>query len=139
MDWKKVLSSAGVMLKDGVIEAIEQHYEEEIIAEKQHQQKQDIYRATCAFVELKQSDSDIYELLNKHFKVAEIAEAKAYIKRARVHTQIIALREYCENHGMKTSDFRQYAIDHKLEEKLNSNPKFLDMPAEKLKAAIEKN
>jgi hypothetical protein len=42
VDWKKALSSAGVMLKDGVIEAIEQHYEDEIIAEKKHQQKQDI-------------------------------------------------------------------------------------------------
>lgn len=106
-------------LNDAVIDYINQYCDNEIVRAKEKQREKDISSAVCAFVELKRTDSEIYQLLNKHFCVENISEAQDYIKNARIHIQIINLRIYCTEHGMTLAEFRQYAKDHTLEKSLN--------------------
>lgn len=138
MKIKEFLIGTKEFLMDTTIEAIERHYDEEIVQAKERQRKKDIYAAICAFVKLKQSDGTIYELLNDCFGIQDISEAREYVKKARVHMQVVRLRDYCIEIGMTPSEFRQYAIDHKLEETISNNLILLDMSANKLKATIDK-
>lgn len=138
MDWKQGLQKMGIILRDGAVDYINQCCNEEVAQAKEAQRRTDIYKAVCAFVELKQSDSAIYKLLNSHFGVEDISEAREYVKKARIHTQIVNLRIYCTGSGMSNGEFRQYALDHALEAKLKSTPKLLEMSPEKLKAFIDK-
>ena len=118
MDLKQELQKIGIFLNDAVIDYINQYCDNEIVRAKEKQREKDISSAVCAFVELKRTDSEIYQLLNKHFCVENISEAQDYIKNARIHIQIINLRIYCTEHGMTLAEFRQYAKDHTLEKKL---------------------
>lgn len=138
MDVKKLLTGSKDFLIDATIVAIEKHCDEEIDRAKEHQRDNDIFKAACAFVELKQSDSSIYGLLNDYFGVEDISEAREYVKKARIHTQIVNLRVYCTENGMTNSEFRQYATDHSLEAKLKVTSKLLEMSPEKLKAYLDK-
>ena len=138
MDWKQELQKMGIFLRDNAIDYINQYCDEEVVQAKGFQRKIDIYKAVCAFVELKQPDAVIYELLNDHFDIEDISEAREYINRARVHKQIKNLRVYCTEHGMTLSEFRQYTVSHDLEVKLRSTPKLLELSPEKLKAHLEK-
>ena len=105
---------------------------------QERQKNRDIELAVKAFLELKQSDVEIYRLLEKYYKIDSISEAEVLIKKVKVSSQIIKLREYMETKGMPSSEFRTYAKEHNLEVKLHENPKMLDMTAGKLKEAIEK-
>lgn len=138
VDWKQGLQKMGIFLRDNALDYINQCCDEEVLQAKEFQRKTDIYKAVCAFVELKQPDSVIYGLLNDHFDVEDISEAREYISKARVHMQIVNLRIYCTEHGMTSSEFRQYAVDHALEAKLSSTPRLLELSPEKLKAYLDK-
>lgn len=138
MDWKQGLKKMGIFLRDNAVDYINQCCDEEIVQTKEAQRKTDIYKAVCAFVELKQSDAIIYELLNNHFNVEDISEAREYISRARIHKQIKNLRVYCTGHGMTTFEFRKYAEEYALEEQLKSTPKLLELSPEKLKLHLDK-
>lgn len=138
MDWKQRLQKMGIFLRDNAVDYINRCCDEEVVRAKEAQRKTDIYKAVCAFVELKQSDDVIYELLNDHFSVEDISEAREYISRARIHKQIKNLRIYCTEHGMTPFEFRRYAEEHALEEKLKSTPKLLDLTPEKLKVYLDK-
>ena len=138
MDLKQELQKIGIFLNDAVIDYINQYCDNEIVRAKEKQREKDISSAVCAFVELKRTDSEIYQLLNKHFCVENISEAQDHIKNARIHIQIINLRIYCTEHGMTLAEFRQYAKDHTLEKKLESTSKLREMSPEKLKAYLEK-
>ena len=128
----------GIFLRDNVVDYINRCCDEEIVQTKETQRKTDIYKAVCAFVELKQSDAIIYELLNDHFSVEDISEAREYISRARIHKQIKKLRVYCTGHGMTTFEFCKYAEEHALEEQLKSTPKLLELSPEKLKLHLDR-
>jgi hypothetical protein len=54
------------------------------------------------------------------------------IKKAKISSQIIKLREHLSEQGMTNSEFKRYADDHHLEKKLNDNIKLLDLSVEKL-------
>ena len=108
MDLKQELQKIGIFLNDAVIDYINQYCDNEIVRTKEKQREKDISSAVCAFVELKRTDSEIYQLLNKHFCVENISEAQDYIKNARIHIQIINLRIYCKEHVMTLAEFRQY-------------------------------
>ena len=138
MDWKQGLQKMGVFLRDNAVDYINQCCDEEVLRAKGEQRKADIYKAVCAFVELKQPDAVIYELLNDHFAVEDISEAREYISRARIHRQIKNLRVYCTGHGMTPLEFRKYAEEHDLEERLKSTPKLLELSPEKLKVHLDK-
>lgn len=138
MDWKQGLQKMGIFLRDNAVDYINQCCDEEVVRAKEAQRKTDIYKAVCAFVELKQSDAVIYELLNDHFSVEDISEAREYISRARIHKQIKNLRVYCTEHGMTPFEFRKYAEEHALEEQLKSTPKLLELSPEKLKVYLDK-
>ncbi len=105
---------------------------------KQVQRNKDIRRAIEAFIELKQDDSEIFDLLSRHFGVDSIQEVQRQIKSARCHLQIVKLRELCVADGMRPSEFRIYADEHQLEQKLDADSKLLYLSVEKLKSAIEK-
>ena len=85
MDLKQELQKIGIFLNDAVIDYINQYCDNEIVRAKEKQREKDISSAVCAFVELKRTDSEIYQLLNKHFCVENISEAQDYIKNARIH------------------------------------------------------
>lgn len=138
MDLKQELQKLGIFLKDTVIDYINQYCDNEIVRAKEKQREKDISSAVRAFVELKKTDGEIYQLLNKHFGVENISEAQDYIKNARIHIQIINLKIYCTEHGMTLSEFRQYAKNHMLEKELESTSKLREMSPEKLKAYLEK-
>lgn len=105
---------------------------------KKAQRNKDIRYAIEAFIELKQDDSMIFDLLNRHFGIESIPEVQTHIKAARRHIQIIKLRDLCLSEGMNLSEFRSYADKHQLGEKLEADSKLLYLSAEKLKVAIEK-
>ena len=132
---QEVCSAAGT----GVQQFLDDYCLEAETAAKERQKVADIKAAVLSFIELKTDEATIYRLLQKHFKVDSIAEATEYICAAKHTSQIIRLREYQEKNGMTAVAFRQYAIDHRLEEQLKTNPKLLDMSPEKLKSYIEKN
>ncbi len=92
-----------------------------------------------AFLELKVKDQDIYKLLSKYFDIDSISEASGRLFSAKKSRQIKALREYCCKLGMTSREFREYAIDHNLDEKLADYERLLDMQPEKLKAIIDKD
>ena len=79
MDLKQELQKIGIFLKDAVIDYINQYCDNEIVRAKEKQREKDISSAVCAFVELKRTDSEIYQLLNKHFCVENISEAQDYM------------------------------------------------------------
>lgn len=62
--------------------------DEEVVRAKKVQRKTDIYRVVYAFVELKESGVLIYKLLNDHFSIEDISEAREYISRTRIHRKI---------------------------------------------------
>lgn len=138
MDWKQGLQKMGIFLRDNAVDYINQCCDEEVVRAKEAQRKIDTYKAVCAFVELKQSDAVIYELLNDHFSVEDISEAREYISRACIHKQIKNLRVYCTERGMTPFEFRKYAEEHSLEEQLKSKPKLLELSPEKLKVHLDK-
>lgn len=139
MDWQYLLKEIKGVMGDAVAEVIERHCVEEISLAQQRQKKRDIQKAICAFIELKQTDSVIYGLLNDYFGVANISEVREYVRKARTNTQIKRLRIYCAEAGMASGEFRRYAVEHDLEERLNANPKLAEMSPEKLKAFLDKN
>lgn len=114
-DWKGRLSKTGYNLKRLALEVVKRHCDSEAEEAKEHQKIRDVELATQAFLELKQSDVEIYRLLGKYFKIDSIAEAESILKKAKVTSQIIKLREYMEAKGMSSSEFRIYAKEHNLE------------------------
>lgn len=136
MDWKHVLCEAGVVLKDSIVDCIEQKCQEEVAHEKKLQRENDIIAAIMGFIDLKASDMNILELLQKHYKVDSISEGKKYIIDARSFYQLKKLKDYL---GISDETWMRYRNEHKLLDKLQSDPKLLEMPVEKLKLYIEKN
>lgn len=58
----------GIFLRDNAVDHINHCCDEEVVRDKEVQRKTDIYKAVCAFVELKQPDVVIYELINDHIE-----------------------------------------------------------------------
>lgn len=139
MDWQYIWKEIKGVMGDTVAEVIEQHCDEEVSLAQQRQKKRDIQKAICAFIELKQTDSVIYGLLNNYFGVENISEVREYVRKARINMQIKRLRIYCAEAGMSSGEFRRYAMEHDLEARLNVNLKLVEMSPEKLKAFLNKN
>ena len=135
MDWKEALKEIGITLKEGAIEYIEQLCRKEVYDAKAIQRENDIVSAIMGFIDLKASDMDILELLQKHFGVDSISDGKRYIVNARSYYQCNKLKAHL---GLSGVDWVRYKNDNTVLDKLRANPKYLDMPVEKLKAAIEK-
>lgn len=133
-----ILNGAKEIARDSMNEVVNRRVDEEILAAQQRQYERDVYSAVCSFLELKLSDAEIYQLLAKYFKMDSITEASEYVRDAKISRQIVKLREYLNQKHSGSFDFRQYAENYRLEEKLKNNPKLLDISAEKLRAAIEK-
>ena len=134
MDWKYTLHEAGVVLKDSVIDYIEEQCREVAYA-KSMQRENDIIAAIMGFIDLKASDMNILELLQKHYGIDSISEGKKYIVDARSFYQCNKLKAYL---GINGATWVRYKNEHKLLDKLKSNPKLLEMSVEKLKFYIEK-
>lgn len=135
MDWKDALQKIGVTLKESAVEFIEQHCKEEVASAKAIQRNNDIVSAIMGFIDLKATDMQILELLQKYFMVESISEGQVYIVNAHCYYQCDKLKAYL---GLIGVDWIRYKNDNSVLEKLKSNPKLLDMSVEKLKAAIEK-
>ena len=133
-----ILNGAKEIARDSINEVVNKRVEEEIVDAQHCQYEHDVYRTVCSFLELKVSDAEIYRLLATHFEMDSITEASEHIRKAKAHRQIINLREYLKQQHPKSFNYRQYAEDHRLEEKLQTNPRLLDLSAEKLRVAIEK-
>ena len=136
MDWKYALHQAGVVLKDSVIDYIEQQCREEVAQAKMMQREGDIIVAIMGFIDLKASDMNILELLQKHYGIDSVSEGKKYILDARSFYQCDKLKAYL---GISGATWVRYKHEHELLEQLKSNPKLLELPVEKLKSYIEKN
>lgn len=136
MDWKEALCKAGILLKDGAIDYIEQHCREEVENAKMMQRESDIIATIMGFIDLKASDMNILELLQKHYGIDSVSEGKKYILDARSFYQCDKLKNYL---GISGLTWMRYKHEHELLEQLKSNPKLLEMPVEKLKSYIEKN
>jgi len=135
MDWKKVLNKMGIVLKDGVVECIEQHCREEVHSAKAMQRENDIIVAAMGFIDLKASDMTILELLQKYFGVESITEGKRYLVDAHAYYQCDKLKDYL---GMNGALWVRYKNEFAVLDKLKSNPKLWALPVEKLKVVIEK-
>lgn len=135
MDWKDALQTIGVVLKDNIVEYIEQHCREEVSDAKAIQRENDIISAIMGFIDLKASDMDILELLQKHFGIDTISEGKRYIVDARSYYQCNKLKEHLDLSGVA---WVRYKNEHAVLNKLKSNPKLLEMSPDKLKAYFEK-
>lgn len=133
-----ILNGVKEIARDSANEVVNKRVDEEIVDAQYRQYERDVYRVVCSFLDLKLSDAEIYRLLATHFEMDSITEASEHIRKAKVHRQIINLREYLTQQHPNSFDFRQYAKDHHLEEKLRTNPKLLDLSVEKLRVAIEK-
>lgn len=133
-----LLNEAKEIARDSINEVVNKRVDEEIVDAQHRQYERDVFCAVCSFLEIKVSDTEIYRLLATHFKMDSITEASEYIRKAKVHCQIINLREHLERQNPNSFNFRQYAEDHRLEEKLRTNPRLLELSAEKLRVAIEK-
>lgn len=83
MDLKDVLHKAGVVLKDSIVDYIEEQCQEEVVYAKRVQRDNDIIAAIMGFIDLKASDMNILELLQKHYGIDSISEGKKYIFDAR--------------------------------------------------------
>ena len=129
------LKAAGIFLKDTAIEGLESLVREETVCARTRQKEEDIFGAIRGFIDLKATDMDILEILQKHFEIDSIAEAKSLIVDARVSYQVDKLKAYL---GLSGMDWVEYRNSHGVIEKLNASPKILEMPVEKLKIAIEK-
>ena len=136
MDWKHILCEAGIVLKDSIVDCIEQKCQEEVAREKELQRKKDIIVAIMGFIDLKASDMNILELLQKHYGIDSISEGKKYIIDARSSYQLKKLNDYLAISG---ETWMRYRNEHKLLDKLQSDPKLLEMPVQNLKLYIEKN
>lgn len=140
-------AQAGNWLVDTTLNAVadaRQRHEDDLFNEgfdegRDTQRKRDVESAIMAFLELKVKDQDIYKLLSKYFDIDSISEASGRLFSAKKSRQIKALRKYCCKFGMTSREFREYAIDHNLEEKLADDERLLDMQPEKLKAIIDKD
>ena len=131
MDWKTGMYN----FKDALMEVTEQHCAEELRNAEKNRQENDIIVAVMGFIDLKADDMRIMELLQKYFKIESISEAKDYITKAHCFYQSDKLQTYL---GLKGIDWVRYKKDNRLFDKLQSDPKLLVMPVEKLKTAIEK-
>lgn len=102
------------------------------------QKERDLKAVVLAFLELKVSTEKIYILLNNYFGIESIPDAARIIISAKISHQIIALRQYCSQDGMSDTQFREYAKQHKLEARLSSDEKLLELKPEKLKSLLDK-
>lgn len=135
MDLKTDMYNLRMHIKDELMEGTEQYCAEKLHDARKNQQENDIIVAVMGFIDLKADDMRIMELLQKYFKINRISEAKDYITKARCFYQSDKLQTYL---GLKGSDWVRYKKDNRLFDKLQSDPKLLVMPIEKLKTAIEK-
>lgn len=135
---KYILSEACKAAGSGMQQFLDDYCADAEKAAADRQRERDIKAALMGFIELKANDSTMFQLLQRYFHVESISEATIYIQNAKVTAQIKALRELLTKQGMGLNEFRQYSLNIKLEEKLRSNPKLLDMTAEKLKAYLDK-
>lgn len=137
-DLRTILKKAGVCIKEFVIESIERYYDTRIEDAKAYQRKRDVSQVVSAFIELKQSEVEIYRLLEKYFGIDSITEANEYLSKAKIRVQISKLREYMISQGMTRLEYKNYSKDNHIEEKLEQNPKLLEISVQKLIVEIEK-
>lgn len=109
--------------------------EEDIYNIQEEQQEHDIRCAIQCFIDMNVPDIRILELLQKHFGMDTISQGQQYIKESRITSQRNKLQEYL---GLTGCDWVHYNHTNHVIEKLESNDKLLELPPEKLKAAIEK-
>ena len=83
MDWKSILQSVGIVVKEDIVDYIEQCLRKEVLDAKIIQRENDIIAAIKGFIDLKVSDVEIFELIQKHFEIDSISEIKKYIVEAR--------------------------------------------------------
>lgn len=76
MDWKSILQSVGIVVKEDIVDYIEQCLRKEVLDAKIIQRENDIIAAIKGFIDLKVSDVEIFELIQKHFEIDSISEIK---------------------------------------------------------------
>lgn len=142
-DFKNKAVQAGNWLADTTRNAIEDAkndlYNEGYDKGQAAQRKRDVNAAILAFLELKVKDHEIYKLLSDYFDIDSISEASDRLFSAKMKRQIQALRKYCESQGMSSTDFRSYAKEHNLEERLAEDKRLLEMSPEKLKSILDRD
>ena len=142
-DFKNKVVQAGNWLADTTRNAIEDAkndlYNEGYDKGQAAQRKRDVNAAILAFLELKVKDHEIYKLLSDYFDIDSISEASDRLFSAKMKRQIQALRKYCESQGMSSTDFRSYAKEHNLEERLAEDKRLLEMSPEKLKSILDRD
>ncbi|MEE0875002.1 MAG: hypothetical protein UIH27_16280 [Ruminococcus sp.] len=142
MDKKEKFRSAARTVYESIendkMEREEEIYHAGIKHGEETQKRRDIHSAVLSYVNLNISEAEIYRLLSEFFNMDSIGEARQFYKEAKISYQIKSLRLYCEKNGMTTKDFRRYAKEHHLEERLKNEDKLLNLTPEKLKAIIDK-
>lgn len=136
MDWKSILQSVGIVVKEDIVDYIEQCLRKEVLDAKIIQRENDIIAAIKGVIDLKVSDVEIFELIQKHFEIDSISEIKKYIVEARSSYQCEKLKLYL---GISGVEWIKYKREHSVLTKLKSNPELLVMSSEKLKEYIESN
>jgi len=131
MDLNECKNGIVNVFRSGMEQFIEQENEEAV----RIQRRKDVMSAIRGFIDLKATDMMILELLQKHFDVESISEGKSYITDTRLQYQCDKLKWYL---GLDVSEWIQYKRTYAIYDKLEANPKLLEMPVEKLKAVIEK-
>ena len=82
-DMKKFVSGAKTLAKDAWVEAIEEKEIQLMDEGASRQRENDIYSAIMGFLDLKASDVQIYDLLQRYFGIDSISAAHVYIKVAK--------------------------------------------------------
>lgn len=102
------------------------------------QQQNDAARAVKVFLSLKLDDGTIFRLLSEYLEINDTALAIELITFARYQIVRERLKAMCFAEGMDNIAFCKYETEHHVKEKVKANPKLIDYPDDKLRAAIEK-
>lgn len=135
---QQAVQISGDILRDAGRDVLNGYERDAYEKGRDDQRDLDIRAAIKAILDAKQNNTTLPDLLNAYFDVESISDANQYITDAKVDYQYAALKTFCMKQGMSRSEFLEYADHYSLNEKLETNPKLLDIPVEKLKAAIEK-
>lgn len=135
-DW--LLETAADSIKDAKMRREDALYDEGYNEGRNKQKEKDVIAAVEAFLELKIKEQEIYRLLSDYFDVDSVSEVTALLKAAKKRRQIKALKSYCESKGMTFQEFREYAREHRLSEKLDADESLLEIKPDKLKTIVEK-
>ncbi len=100
---------------------------------REAQRQEDLIAVTELLLDLNTKDGRIYELLRKYFYVNSVDEISEFLLKAKIKKKRKDLSDLFDSR----EDYLKFLKGNNLNNLLRSNPKLLELPAEKLKKQIE--